>query len=119
MWITGVTADDYGGGPGAEALVRVRVITFAAFDEALQPAEMYDGIREVDCVNRRERSFVDGVPSEWFVLPDLVLGSQVIYSLCSPNGMARAHRAASRDAALAHSRELERLHRAKEAVRHN
>ncbi|WP_332679148.1 hypothetical protein [Brevundimonas sp.] len=113
-----VSANDYGAGPNAEGLVRVRTVTPGDFDADLQPTRFMDFVREADCVNRRERTYVDGVPGDWQVLPDFVPGAQMIFDLCYPNGMANRWKEPSLEAALARSRELERLHRLKESRPH-
>lgn len=111
-----ISARDYGDGPGADGVVRVRVVQPSQYDDALQPGLVMDGVRDVDCVNRRERPVEAGTAGDWQVLPDFVPGSQMIFSLCSPAYMASRDLQPDLAAALARSRELERLHRAKEAA---
>ena len=113
-----VSAADYGAGPNAEGLVRVRVITPGEFDAELRPTRYIDVVREVDCVNRRERTWDDGVPGDWEILPDFVPGAQMIFDLCYPQGMANRWKEPDLAAALARSQELERLHRLKESRPH-
>ncbi|MGZ9113527.1 MAG: hypothetical protein ACXW3K_02800 [Brevundimonas sp.] len=113
-----VSARDYGTGPDAEGIVRVRVVSPGEFDAALRPTRFIDSIRDIDCVNRRERTVADGVPEEWQTLPDFVPGSQMIFAVCSVQGMALRPREPDLAAALARSQELERLHRAKTAAGH-
>lgn len=113
-----ISARDYGAGPGTDGVVRVRVVQPSQYDDALEPALIMDGVRDVDCINRRERPVEAGTAGDWQVLPDFVPGSQMIFSLCSPAYMASRDLQPDLAAALARSRELERLHRAKEAAGH-
>ena len=113
-----ISASDYGAGPDANGLVRVRIIQPRGFNAAAEPSEIVDISRDIDCLNRRERPVEDGAVGEWQTLPDFVPGSQTIFELCSPPGMANHWREPDLAAAIARSRELERLHRDKQAAGH-
>jgi hypothetical protein len=104
-----ISLGSYGEGPDAEGVVRVRVVSPNSFNDQWQPTVIHDAVKDVDCVNRRERRVVDGVPDEWVIYPDFVPGSQTIYDVCSPNFIRS--RAAEPDlaAALALSSREERL----------
>lgn len=108
-----ISVDDYGPGPNAEGIVRVRVISPGGFNADLQPTRFIDSVRDVDCVNRRERTIIDGTPDEWATLPDFVPGARMIFGLCDPAWMSRREHRSDFAAALAYSQELERLHRTK------
>jgi hypothetical protein len=113
-----ISAGDYGSGPDAEGVVRVRIIQPRSFNAAAAPSEIADYQIDVDCVNRRERPVDNGTVGEWQTLPDFVPGSQTIFALCSPEGMAGRPREPDIAAAVARSSELERLHRDKQARGH-
>jgi hypothetical protein len=111
-----ISAGDYGDGPDAEGRIRVRLIIPTHYDEALRPTGFVDGVREIDCVRRLERLGEPGAPDEWQELPDFVPGARMIFSLCSPEEMARRERTPDLATALAYSQELERLYRTREAA---
>lgn len=113
-----ISASDYGSGPDANGLVRVRVIQPRGFNAAAEPSEIVDGARDIDCLNRRERPVENGTVGEWETLPDFVPGSQTIFQLCHPGGMTNHPREPDLAAAIARSAELERLHRSKQAAGH-
>jgi len=113
-----ISARDYGSGPDANGVVRVRVIQPRAYNAAAQPSEIFEDYRDVDCLNRRERPVENGAAGEWQTLPDFVPGSQTIFELCYPDGMSRHPHEPDLAAAIARSVELERLHRAKQAAGH-
>lgn len=114
-----VSVRDYGAGPNADGLVRVRVITPLAFNAELRPTRFIDVVREIDCVNRRERTYIDGTAGDWEVLPDFVPGARTIFSVCSPGYMNSRAKEPDLATAIARSQELERQTRTKVITDHD
>ena len=104
-----ISVKSYGAGPDAAGVVRVRVVSPNTFNDQWQPTVIHDTVKDVDCINRRERTVTDGVPDEWVTYPDFVPGSQTIYSVCSSNFIRSRAPEPDLAAALARSSLDERL----------